>query len=329
MRERPPFRRLFGCDDVPDDLRGAVVAIGNFDGVHRGHQALLTAALDEARRIGKPAAVLTFEPHPRAFFRPGTALPRITSPAMRARLIDLLGFDAVVEQPFDRAFADRSADSFVHDILVERLGVSCVVTGFDFHFGRGRQGNPDFLAEAGSRCGFPVVHVPPFSDEGGDVVSSSRIRTLLCDGDVSQAAGLLGYRFTIEGEIVHGQKLGRTIGYPTANMVVPDGIVLRHGVYAVRMRRHDGSLYDGVASFGIRPTVTDAGAPLLETYLFDFLGDLYGEICDVSFFGFLRPEERFDGLDAMLAQIRRDEHEARAMLTSVRPLGHLDARLAF
>ncbi|MDQ6435066.1 bifunctional riboflavin kinase/FAD synthetase [Mesorhizobium sp. LHD-90] len=323
------FERLTGSGRLPQRLRGGVVAIGNFDGVHRGHQAVLERALVEARARGVPALVLTFEPHPRAVFRPDIRLPRITPAPVKARLVRLLGFDALVEQPFTRDFAGQSADDFIDGVLLGQLGVSHVVTGFDFHFGKNRQGDPAFLVAAGKDRGFGVTQVEAFCDEGGEAVSSSRIRALLEAGDVSQAAGLLGYRFTVEGEVVHGKKLGRTLGFPTANMIMPEDAVLRHGIYAVRLRRPNGDLHDGVASFGRRPTVESEGEPLLETYVFDFAGDLYHEICDVSFFGFLRGEEKFDGLDALLAQMQRDKEEARALLSDVRPLSELDQRLAF
>lgn len=213
--------------------------------------------------------------------------------------------------------------------MVDWLGASAVVTGFDFHFGKGREGGPAFLMAAGKRHGFDVTLVDAFRDEGSDVVSSSRIRSLLCEGDVAGAAGLLGYRFTVESEVIGGQKLGRTLGYPTANMALAPETELKAGIYAVRFRRLDGSIHDGVASFGYRPTVTENGAALLETFLFDFSGDLYGEVCSVSFFGHLRDELKFDGLDPLVAQIRRDEEEARAMLSGVRPLSQLDAKIAF
>jgi riboflavin kinase/FMN adenylyltransferase len=324
-----PFERLPGDRPLPARLRRSVVAIGNFDGVHRGHQAVLDKALDEARRLGVPALVLTFVPHPRQVFRPAEPLFVLTPPPMKARLVEALGFDAIVEQDFTRAFAAQSPESFVTDVLENRLGISHAVTGFDFHFGRDRQGGPAFLTAAGQRHGFQVTLIDAFCDEGTDVISSSRIRALLAEGDVAEVAGLLGYRFTVEAEVVGGQKLGRTLGFPTANMALPAGCGLRHGIYAVRFRRPDGSRHDGVASFGRRPTVDDHGEPLLETFLFDFSGNLYGEVCSVSFFGWLRGEEKFDGLDALVAQIRRDEAEARALLSGVRPLSELDRRIAF
>lgn len=325
----PAIQRIPRSAALPASLRGGVVAIGNFDGVHRGHQAVLQCALAEAARRAAPALVLTFEPHPRAVFRPDVPLFRITTAPVRARILGALGFGAVVEQPFERAFAGQDAETFVARILAGDLGIAHAVTGFDFHFGKDRQGNPDFLTAAGKRHGFGVSLVQAFRDEGAQVVSSSRIRALLAEGEVAQAAGLLGYRYTVEAEIAHGKKLGRTLGFPTANMALPEGTELRHGIYAVRLRRADGSLHDGVASFGRRPTVTDNGAPLLETFLFDFSGDLYGETCQVSFFAFLRGEEKFDGLDPLVAQMRRDEAEARAVLGSAQPLSELDSRIAF
>lgn len=323
------IQRLANSSSQLASCRGGVVAIGNFDGVHRGHQAVLEMALAEAEARGVPALVLTFEPHPRTVFRPDVPLFRITPAPLRARLLEALGFKAVVEQPFTRDFSGLEAEAFVRDVLVADLGICHVVTGFDFHFGKARQGGPAFLMEAGKRYGFGVSLVDAFRDEGTDVVSSSRIRTLLSQGDVAQSAGLLGYRFTVEAEVSHGRKLGRQLGFPTANMALPSSTSLQEGVYAVRLRRADGSIHDGVASFGRRPTVTEDGAPLLETFVFDFSDDLYGEICAVSFFGLLRGEQKFDGLEAMVAQIKRDESEARALLAGAVPLSELDRKICF
>ncbi|MBZ9669212.1 bifunctional riboflavin kinase/FAD synthetase [Mesorhizobium sp. B3-2-1] len=323
------FQHLTTTAPLPADLRGGVVAIGNFDGVHRGHQAVLERALAEATQRGVPALVLTFEPHPRTVFRPDLPLFVLTPPPMKARLLSLLGFAALVEQPFTRGFASLSAEAFVTDVLERTLGVTHAVTGFDFHFGKDRQGGPAYLMAAGERHGFGVTLVDAFRDEGAEVISSSRIRALLCEGEVAEAAGLLGYRFTVESEVVGGQQLGRTLGFPTANMRLPAEATLKEGIYAVRFRRADGTLHDGVASFGRRPTVDDNGAPLLETFVFDFSGDLYGETCAVSFFGFLRSEIKFEGLDALVVQMKRDEAEARALLGGVKPLSSLDAAVAF
>lgn len=323
------IERIAGAGALPASCRGGVVAIGNFDGVHRGHQAVLERALAEAERADVPALVLTFEPHPRAVFRPEEPVYRITPAPMRARVLEALGFHAVVEQPFNRDFASYDAERFVHQVLVDELGISHAVTGFDFHFGKNRQGGPAFLMAAGERLGFGVSLVDAFRDEGADVVSSSRIRDLLAAGDVAQAAGMLGYRYTVEAEVTRGRQLGRELGYPTANMALPADTGLMHGIYAVRLRRADGTVHDGVANFGRRPTVTEDGVPLLETFVFDFSGDLYGETCSVSFFGFLRGEVKFDGLKPLVAQMKRDEAEARALLAGVRPLGELDAKVAF
>lgn len=325
----PHIQRVPGAERLPRSLRGGVVAIGNFDGVHRGHQAVLAAALEEARRLDAPSMVLTFDPHPRKVFRPQEPLFIITPPPMRARLLRELGFDAVIEQPFTREFASHTADHFVAEVLVEHLGIARAVTGFDFHFGKDRVGGPAFLMAAGKTNGFDVTLVDAFRDEGTDIVSSSRIRALLEQGDVSAAAGLLGYRYTVEAPVIHGRQLGRTLGYPTANMALAEDTGLKNGIYAVRLRRADGSLHDGVASFGRRPTVEADGAPLLETFIFDFAGDLYGETCAISFFGYLRGEEKFDSLDALNVQMKRDELEARALLSGVRPISPLDAAITF
>jgi riboflavin kinase/FMN adenylyltransferase len=323
------FHRNEKKEPLPENLRGGVIAIGNFDGVHRGHRAVLERALELARSRDVPALVLTFEPHPRTIFKPDEPVFRLSPASLKARLLEAEGFQSVIEYPFDHDFSQRSADEFVKSILSDWLGASAVVTGFDFHFGKGREGGPAFLMEAGKRYGFDVALIDAFRDEGAEVVSSSRVRALLMQGDVVGAAGLLGYRYTVEAVVIKGQQLGRTLGYPTANMALPPETALKPGIYAVRFRRADGTLHDGVASFGYRPTVTENGVALLETFVFDFSGDLYGETCSVSFFGHLRDELKFDGLEPLVAQIKRDEEEARALLSGVRPLGELDAKIAF
>ncbi|NTJ41455.1 bifunctional riboflavin kinase/FAD synthetase [Agrobacterium larrymoorei] len=323
------FHRNEMKEPLPESLKGGVIAIGNFDGVHRGHRAVLDRALELAKSRGVPALVLTFEPHPRTVFKSDTPVFRLTPAPIKARLLEAEGFQSVIEYPFDKEFSQRSAEDFVKAVLVDWLGASAVVTGFDFHFGKGREGGPAYLMEAGKRHGFDVMLVDAFRDEGAEVISSSRIRELLADGDVAGAAGLLGYRYTVAAEVIGGQKLGRTLGYPTANMALPPETELKPGIYAVRFRRADGTLHDGVASFGYRPTVTENGAALLETYVFDFSGDLYGEVCSVSFFGHLRDELKFDGLEPLVAQIKRDDEEARALLSGVKPLSEVDAKIAF
>ncbi|MGV1827825.1 bifunctional riboflavin kinase/FAD synthetase [Agrobacterium vitis] len=323
------FHRNEKKTPLPDSLKGGVVAIGNFDGVHRGHQSVLERALELARQRSVPALVLTFEPHPRAVFTPQDPVFRLTPAPLKARLLEAMGFQSVIEYPFDREFSQRSAEDFVKTVLVDWLGAAQVVTGFDFHFGKGREGGPAFLMGMGAQYGFGVTLLDAFRDENAEVVSSTRIRGLLAKGAISEVAGLLGYRFTVEAEVIKGQQLGRTLGFPTANMALSPETTLRPGIYAVRLRRADGSLHDGVASFGYRPTVTENGAALLETFVFDFSGDLYGEICGVSFFGHLRDEWKFEGLDPLVAQINIDAEEARALLAGVKPLGELDRKITF
>lgn len=323
------FQRITDLNNLPEELRSGVVAIGNFDGVHRGHQVVLQRGLDEAAKRGAPALVLTFEPHPRTVFRPDVPVFRLTPPPVKAGLIAALGYNAVIEYPFDRDFSSLTAEQFVAEILQQGLGVSHVVTGFDFHFGKNRQGGPAFLMESGKTKGFGVSLVDAFRDKTAEVISSSRIREMLEEGDVGNAAEMLGFRFHVEAAIVRGKQLGRTLGYPTANMMLPADVTLQHGIYAVRFRRGDGSLYDGVASFGRRPTVDVDGSELLETYVFDFSGDLYDEICTVTFFGWLRGEQKFDNLDALRSQMKRDEEAARRILSTTEPLSGLDRHIGF
>jgi riboflavin kinase / FMN adenylyltransferase len=318
------FHRNETREPLPEKLKGGVVAIGNFDGVHRGHQSVLNRALEIATSRGVPALVLTFEPHPRTVFRPDHPVFRLTPAPLKARILEAMGFNAVIEYPFDRAFSERSADEFVNSILIDWLGASEVVTGFDFHFGHGREGGPAFLMNAGNAKGFGVTLIDAYRDENAEVVSSSRIRSLLAEGHVAEVAGLLGYRYTVEAEVIGGEKLGRSLGFPTANMQLPPEAELKSGIYAVRFRTADGTIRDAVASYGRRPTVTENGAPLLETYVFDFKGDLYGQVCSVSFFSYLRPELKFDGLDPLIVQMRQDEEEARAVLSGIAPLSALD-----
>jgi len=321
--------RFQSLEDLPERLRGSVVAIGNFDGVHRGHQSVLNTALGFARDHDCPALVLTFEPHPRQLFQPDLPLFRITPAPMKADILRAMGFDGVIELPFTRDFANLTADEFVDRVLVGGLGARQVVAGFDFHFGKNRQGGPAFLMQAGETRGFHVTLVDAFRDGAAEVVSSSRIRDRLHDGDLAAANELLGYRYRIEAPVTRGKQLGRTLGFPTANMKLDDNAALAHGIYAVRFIRSDGSIRDGVASFGRRPTVDDDGVALLETFVFDFKGDLYGETCTVAVCKFLRGEVKFETLDALTEQMRKDEAEARASLAGLSPLGDLDAVLTF
>ncbi|MEN0001594.1 MAG: bifunctional riboflavin kinase/FAD synthetase [Pseudomonadota bacterium] len=322
-----PIARINGFENLPDDLRGGVVAIGNFDGVHLGHQAVLNSALNG--KASGPSIALTFEPHPRQFFKPDTPLARITPAPQKAEVIAAIGFDAVVEQPFTRAFSKLTAEAFVTEVLIKGLGASHVVTGFDFHFGAKRGGGPAFMMEAGKRHQFGVTLVDAFRDEQAEVISSSRIREALIEGNINAANMLLGYHHFASATVTGGKQLGRTLGYPTANMALAPDTPLAHGIYAVRFYRADGSILDGVASFGRRPTVDEDGAPLLETFIFDFDDDLYGENCRVSFIEYLRGEEKFDGLDALKTQMDADAAAARDMLAKCKPLSALDTELTF
>jgi riboflavin kinase/FMN adenylyltransferase len=304
----------------PAGLEGAVVAIGNFDGVHRGHAAVVERASALARKLGKPCAVLTFEPHPTDFFRGPQTIFRLTPLAAKARALERLKVDGVIVVPFDAALATLGAETFVSEILVRRLGVAAVVAGYDFHFGAHRAGTPDLLKEIGERQGFAVDIVPPILADGDRLAaaSSTATRAALEAGDVVGAARLLGRPYSILGEVIHGQKLGRTLGFPTANLTPDPSCRLRHGVYAVRVET-EGRLYDGAASFGRRPTFDD-GPALLEAYLFDFSGDLYGETIEVFFVGWIRPELKFGSAAALVAQMNEDVIEAKEILGAISPV---------
>jgi riboflavin kinase/FMN adenylyltransferase len=308
-----PFHVARGSGHAIDagPLRGAVLAIGNFDGVHRGHRAVIGAALARARTLGRKAAALTFEPHPRHFFRPQEPLFRLTSPRDKLRLLATTGLDGALVMTFDAALASTPAEDFIARILIGRLEIAGAAIGFDFHFGKGRQGSPAFLTEQGTRLGFAVDVVPPLEDEGRPV-SSGAVRAALADGKVVEAAELLGTPWFVSGVVIHGEKRGRALDFPTANVKLDPNCGLKHGIYAVRAGI-DGEWRDGVASFGRRPTFDD-GAPLLETFLFDFAGDLYGRTLDVAFIGWLRQEQKFDSIDALKQQMAADATQARDIL---------------
>jgi riboflavin kinase/FMN adenylyltransferase len=309
----------------PAHLAGAVVAIGNFDGVHRGHQAVLERARAMAERMGRPLVAMTFEPHPRSYFQPTATIFRLTPPSAKIRVFDALGVDGVIVLTFEARLAAMSAEDFVKTILVDRLAIAGATVGWDFHFGHKRQGSPAFLADAGARHGFPVEIVEHFDDEAGATISSSRIRDALADGDLGLANGLLGYRWFVEGVIVDGDKRGRTLNFPTANMRLTPDVRLKHGVYAVTFTV-DGVTHMGAANYGRRPQF-DNGAPVLETYVLDFSGDLYGKTVRVGFVSYLRPELKFESLDGLLQQMATDCDEARAILSALDPGSPIDRAL--
>lgn len=297
------------CD--PGALKGCVVAIGNFDGVHRGHRAVIAAALARARALGSQAAALTFAPHPRAFFRPQEPLFLLSGGEGKLRLLSACRLDGAIVMRFDAALAATPAGEFVERILVGGLGIAGAAIGFDFHFGQNRAGSPRYLAEQGERLGFAVDIVPPLEDEGRPI-SSGAIRQALAAGEVVEAAELLGAPWFVSGEVIHGEKRGRELGFPTANIRLDPACGLKHGIYAVRARA-GGRLLDGVASFGRRPMFDD-GAPLLEVFLFDFSGDLYGQAIDVAFIGWIRREQTFDSVDALKREMAADVARARDAL---------------
>jgi riboflavin kinase/FMN adenylyltransferase len=301
---------------APPGLERAVVAIGNFDGVHQGHAVVIGRAEALARRLGRPAAVVTFEPHPVDFFRKAGTVFRLTPEESKGRALANLGLDGMIVLPFDQAMASMSAERFVSEILVGRLGISGAVVGYDFHFGQARGGSPAFLKDAGERYGFAVEivdEVTANSHGAPEAVHSNLARAALERGDVAEARRLLGHFWFVTGEVIHGQKLGRTLGFPTANIALDPSCRLRHGIYAVRLTV-DGRTYDGVANFGRRPTVDDHGAPLLEVFVFDFAGDLYGKTVEVAFVGWVRGEEKFPSLDALVEAMNGDKETARALL---------------
>ncbi len=315
-------------DPLSADNRGGVIAIGNFDGVHRGHQEVLESAKDLAEAKQMPCFALSFEPHPRTLFKPQSPVFRLTPMDMKARVLNALGMSGLLNLPFTKELAGTTADDFVDEFMIARGGATHIVTGYDFHFGKDRQGTPEYLIRAGENRGFGVTIVPAHSDENAEPISSSRIRRSLGAGNIAEASGLLGYRWCVSGTVIEGAKLGRTLGYPTANLSLPESCHLAHGIYAVRLRRADGTLHNGVASYGRRPTF-DNGEALLETFVFDFEGDLYAEKIEVSLFSRLRAEEKFDTADALVEQMKRDEAEARACLAGVSPLSGLDQTLTF
>jgi riboflavin kinase/FMN adenylyltransferase len=299
--------------DLPKQARGATVALGNFDGVHLGHAHLLRAA--HAARPDAPRAVLTFEPHPRAVFRPDDPPFRLTLAAERREALAALGVSVLYELTFDTALSQMSAADFVTTILHHGLGAAHLTCGPDFAFGHRRGGDVAFLAARAEALGMGFTAVPPYGDARGPL-SSSRIRRALQDGYPDWAAAELGRPWAIRGTVAHGDKRGRTIGFPTANVALGAHLEPARGVYAVSVRLQDGSLHQGVANIGRRPTVNDSTESRLEAHIFDFDRDIYGQVISVALLGFLRPEQKFAGLDALRTQIALDAAAARTLHAS-------------
>jgi riboflavin kinase/FMN adenylyltransferase len=306
------MERLDGGSAVPERLRGGIVALGNFDGFHKGHQAVVGRAVHRARAEGRPAIVATFDPHPVRLFQPDLPPFRLTTLDQRQRLFAAAGADAMLVFAFDRALASVSAEDFVADRLVRLIGAAGVTTGEDFTFGRARGGNVGVMKALGEGHGLSVDAVAPVLADG-EIVSSSRIREALQAGDCDTAARLLTRPFAIEGVVEHGDKRGRELGYPTANIALGNYLRPRFGIYAVRGRLPDGGVLNGAANLGVRPQF-EPPRELLEPYFFGFDGDLYGQSLEVELIAFLRPEARFDSLDALKAQMEADCDKAKGLL---------------
>lgn len=307
--------RLDNRDSIPAQYHGAIIALGNFDGFHQGHQAVVGEAIGWAHAEKRPAIVATFDPHPVRHFQPDAEPFRLTTLDQRQELFAAAGADAMLVFHFDAAMAGMPADVWIEQILAGQFGAAGVVTGNDFTFGKGRGGNPAVLREVGGRLGIDVRSVGAVHDEEG-AISSSRIRDALKAGDCKTATRLLTRPFAIRGLVQHGDKLGREIGFPTANLELGTYLRPRYGVYAVTGRMPDGREVPGAANLGVRPHF-DPPKELLEPHFFDFSEDLYGQEIEVAFHHFLRPEAKFDSLDALTAQIAADCERARELLAGV------------
>ncbi len=300
----------------PPEAKGAVVALGNFDGVHRGHQALIAEGARVAKAAGRPLAALVFEPYPREFFRPGDEPFRLTPFRAKARLLDGLGVEFLIVLGFDAAMAGMPARDFVMEVLVRALGVRHVVVGEDFRFGKGRGGDVDLLVQMGAMEGFGVTTFKPVVEDG-ERISSSKVRAALKAGRPEEAAKLLGHWWSLEGHVAPGDKRGHELGFPTANLKLEHTLQPAFGIYAARARPGGGQrVYDGVAIVGIRP-MFPLPAPLMEVHLFDFSGELYGELLAVDLIAYLRAERNFASLDALKLQMAADCQEARRRLAAL------------
>ena len=306
------MQRLTLAGGIPDNLKGSIVALGNFDGFHLGHQAVVGRAIQRGFHERRPVIVATFDPHPVRVFRPDAPPFRLTTLDQRQALFAHAGADAMPVFEFDKALCVTSAEDFVSDVLASQIGAAGVVTGDDFTFGRGRKGNVETLRALGERNGILAEAVAPVT-LGETRISSGRIREALEAGDTATATRLMSRDFAIEGVVQDGDKRGRELGYPTANLALSDYQRPRYGIYAVRATLPDGSEHPGVASIGVRPTFSPP-SELLETHLFDYAGDLYGQRIEVALHAFIRDEKKFDDVDALVAHMREDEARARHLL---------------
>ncbi len=304
------MRFFHSWQNVPSDFQNAVVAIGNFDGFHKGHRAVVETAVKIADEQKHPVVLMTFEPHPSGFFRPGGRTFRITPIRSKVRAICRLPIDGFFVFNFNRAFADMSAADFIENVLIKGLHAAHIVVGEDYGFGKNRQGDIAFIRK--HYPSLPVTAVQKLRDQNGEIISSSRIRSFLRDGEVEKASGLMEHPFEIEGYVIHGQKRGRQIGFPTINIDPKESILPRIGVYAATVET-DNQTFKAVANIGTRPTVNGTGV-LLEAHLLGFDGDLYGKRLRVRLFTFIRPEVRFDSMEELKAQIIRDTQTVKRIL---------------
>jgi riboflavin kinase/FMN adenylyltransferase len=307
-------RVIHGWKQLAESDRGAAVAMGTFDGVHRGHQKVISLAAEAAKALGAPLGVITFDPHPRTYFHPGQPAFRLMKPDQQARALEALGVDILYVLPWDPELANMTDREFATLVLHEGLGARHVAVGFDNSFGKGRTGTPQTMAAYGAELGFGVSVAQEVADRDGEKFSSTTVREALRDGRPEEAARILGRPFAIQGEVVRGRQLGRKLGFPTANVPLDDYVAPRFGVYATQTRLPDGRRLPGVANIGVNPTVEGVTAPLLEVWLFDFDEDIYDQVIETDLIAFLRPEAKFAGLEEMTVQVMKDAEAARALL---------------
>nr|MEA2798024.1 riboflavin kinase / adenylyltransferase [Phenylobacterium sp.] len=308
------LRVIRGWKDLAEGDRGAAVAMGSFDGVHRGHQKVIALAAKAAGELGRPLGVITFDPHPRVYFRPDEPAFHLMKPDQQARALEALGVDILYVLPLTSELAEMTDREFAARVLHEGLGARHVAVGFDNSFGKGRTGSPETMRAYGREMGFGVSVAEPVADGSGEKFSSTAVREALRQGRPDEAAQILGRPFAIEGAVQRGRQLGRKLGYPTANVALDDYVIPKFGVYATRTRLPDGRNIPGVANIGVNPTVGGTPAPLLEVWLFDFDEDIYDQVIETDLIAFLRPELKFDDLETMTVQVLKDAKAARDLL---------------
>jgi riboflavin kinase/FMN adenylyltransferase len=307
-------RVIHGWKQLPERDRGAALAMGTFDGVHRGHQKVIALAAEAAKSLDCPLGVITFDPHPRTYFHPDQPAFRLMKSDQQARALEALGVDILYVLPWDPALANMTDREFATQVLHQGLGARHVALGFDNSFGKDRTGTPETMRRYGDELGFGVSVAAEVTDRDGEKFSSTSVREALRDGHPEEAARILGRPFAIEGVVERGRQLGRRLGYPTANVSLADYVVPKFGVYATRTRLPDGRKLPGVANLGVNPTVDGVTAPLLEVWLFDFDEDIYDQVIETDLIAFQRPELKFASLDEMTAQVMKDAAQARNVL---------------